>query len=282
MAALAYWLLLMVCALGAGSSRLEVSPVVVERNRQNVTVAWSGVAGPTADDWIGVYSPAAEAVAFNCTTRTPVKIKVCSEWSPSHLVNGSGSMVFSLLNMRADYVFGLFRSGIDLATKAYFSGPYVAAEAMSETVTLTDELKDSVTGVHLALGEAPDEMVVMWTTATSEAPVAEWDFAGREQLRNQAPAKTATYSAQDMCPGGAADSSAFIDPGMIHRAVLTGLQPGTNYSFRVGDAARPQLFSPVYSFVSAPASWDPAGVRLLAMADMGTNELAWDGADNGT
>lgn len=38
-------------------------------------------------------------------------------------------------------------------------------------------------------------------------------------------AKTATYTREDMC-GGSATTNGFHDPGLLHSAVLTGLEAG--------------------------------------------------------
>lgn len=119
----------------------------------------------------------------------------------------------------------------------------------------------------------------MWTTKTIGTPVVQFRAASSLGAFAFAVPSTTTYTAADMCPGGPADSSGFIAPGMIHRAVMTGLRPATAYTYRVGDAGT-QVFSENFTFTSAGADTKGA-VRVLVLADMGTNEAAFDGATNG-
>ena len=49
-----------------------------------------------------------------------------------------------------------------------------------------------------------------------------------------APAETSTYGRQDLC-GGVANSTGFLDPGLFHTAMLTGLQHDTTYYYVYGD-----------------------------------------------
>lgn len=75
---------------------------------------------------------------------------------------------------------------------------------------------------------------MQFTTRDAAHPVAQY---GRAQgaLEFTVPARTATYGASDMC-GGPASGEGFLDPGMLHTALLTGLEPGQLYWYRVGDA----------------------------------------------
>jgi hypothetical protein len=300
------------------SITLTASPEIVTVNRGMVTVSWSNVASPTVNDWVGVFTPVPQNLTGFVWT-TPVKLKMCT-LSPSHLSSGKGSFEFSLLNMRGDYVFALFRSGVVAATTAYYSGPYSSPVAVSNVVKLDPALQDAPHSIHLGLTDTPSEMSVMWTTKTLGQPVVYFDKTSAFETRLKAAspqqrdirllrlgvaAQTTSYSATDMCPGGPADSAGFIHPGQIHRAIMTNLEPSTNYTYVVGDKARGSLsFSDEFTFVSAPAvlaleqvidaddAADPAaaaetasaaadGVRLLVVADMGTSEAGFDGATNG-
>lgn len=77
-------------------------------------------------------------------------------------------------------------------------------------------------------------MLVQFTTRDAAQPVAQYGRAGGA-LEFTVPARSATYGASDMC-GGPASGEGFLDPGMLHTALLTGLQPGERYRYRVGDA----------------------------------------------
>lgn len=45
---------------------------------------------------------------------------------------------------------------------------------------------------------------------------------------------------QDMC-GGPAAGEGWLDPGSLHRAVVTGLQPNTEYFYVYGDKVRAKI-----------------------------------------
>ena len=184
---------------------LSVSPDHIDVDRSFVSVTWAYVAQPSRSDWIGVYTPPPQDNNF--TFRTPVKLKMCTD-DPSHLTNGTGTVTFSLLNMRDNYVFALFRSGVELAETPYYPGPYSPAAAFSSVVSLSDALQNRPNSVHLALGAAQDEMVVMWTTKTLGDPVVQYGVTSvpPNPLSSVAVAQTTTYLATEMCPGGAADS----------------------------------------------------------------------------
>ena len=100
-----------------------------------------------------------------------------------------------------------------------------------------------------------------------------------------------TYSAEDMCgpPANQAGARAFIDPGYIYNAVMTGLEPSRRYFYRVGcyDAPRGwhaehpshatagwgfpagSMMSEEMSFVAAPWTQKETSVTLIAYADSG-------------
>ena len=286
--------------------KLSADPPTILHNRENVTVTWSGVAEPHSSDWVGVYSP----VPTNFSRTAPIKLQLTNATS-------SGSCTFALLAMRGDYVFALFRGGVDAATTPGYGGSYATVAAVSGTVRLTAALQDEPRGVHLSLTGAPTEMVVMWTTKTVGSPQVRYMCANlhgqRPSLPEMAKAETTSYAPEDLCPGderpdgrlvfhppvgplpgGPAASVGWIHPGSIHRGILRGLAPGTNYTYFVEDGSRagePQSRSPTYWFVTPPApravaaarvDMSPSGgIRLLAFGDMGTNEEGYDGGTNG-
>jgi hypothetical protein len=282
-----------------GRIKMAADPPTISRNRERVTVSWSGVEpqleASSSSYWVGVYSP----VPQNFSDTAPVKLQLTN-------ASSGGSLTFALLAMRGDYIFALFRGGVAEATTPGFGGRYATAVAVSNVVRLTAPLQDEPRGVHLSLTGAPTEMVVMWATKTVGAPQVRYGRQG-QPLSLLTKAETTSYAADDLCPGaegpvyhppvgplpgGPAATVGWIDPGKIHRAILRGLAPATNYSYVVEDGGRtgtPQSRSPVYSFVTAPApraaSRDDrtptGGVRLLAFGDMGTNEEGYDGATNG-
>jgi hypothetical protein len=79
-------------------------------------------------------------------------------------------------------------------------------------------------------------MLVVWTTRDRGLPLAKYG-AKSGTLSSRAAAETATYDRGDLC-GGVANSTGFLDPGLFHSAVLTGLAPDQEYFYVYGDEVR--------------------------------------------
>ena len=78
------------------------------------------------------------------------------------------------------------------------------------------------------------QLLVQFTTRDAQQPVAKY---GRKPGAPEylVPAATATYGRADMC-GAPATTLGFLDPGLLHTAALSGLEPGQRYYYSVGDA----------------------------------------------
>jgi hypothetical protein len=94
---------------GAGIS-LQASPDLIS-NAEYVTIQYSGISDPNSGDWIGVYSPP----DVNLSATAPVKYQFANA-SSSYESTGSGSLRFSLIDMRTSYGFFFFRGGLNNAT----------------------------------------------------------------------------------------------------------------------------------------------------------------------
>ncbi|GBF94969.1 inactive purple acid phosphatase-like [Raphidocelis subcapitata] len=123
---------------------------------------------------------------------------------------------------------------------------------------------------HLATGAGSlREMAVTWSTRNASRPVVRWG-ARKGRLDRTAPAGSRTYTRDEVC-GPPANGVGWSDPGLVHTAVLTGLEPGATYYYRFGDEALG--FSPEFSFRAAPAPGPRSRVRFLAIADLGQAEV---------
>jgi hypothetical protein len=81
-------------------------------------------------------------------------------------------------------------------------------------------------------------MLVQWTTRDAgQAPIAKYGTAAGN-YGDVAPGRTSTYAREDLC-GGVANSTGFLDPGLFHTAILTGLQPDTTYFYSYGNEVKP-------------------------------------------
>lgn len=76
-------------------------------------------------------------------------------------------------------------------------------------------------------------MLIQWVTKNSSNPEVKW---GLQQggYPHTAAAVSVTYSKEDLC-GGPAVAEGWLDPGLLHRAVMTGLEAGQQYHYIYGD-----------------------------------------------
>lgn len=77
------------------------------------------------------------------------------------------------------------------------------------------------------------EMLIQWVTKNSSAPMVKWGPSSAHYSASAA-ADSSTYSKEDLC-GGPAVAEGWMDPGLLHQARMTGLQPGKRYYYVYGD-----------------------------------------------
>jgi len=119
---------------------------------------------------------------------------------------------------------------------------------------------------HLSLTNNNREMRIMWTTQIEAKGVV---YYGTEIGKyTTATSNTSTYSHKDMCDSPANKIENFIDPGVIHDAVMTGLSSGKLYYYMFGSDDN---LSPIYSFVAPPSS--NTDVEGVIYGDMGVGTL---------
>jgi acid phosphatase type 7 len=221
-----------------------------------VEVSWSGVRHPSFDDWIGVLAPADAQVQES----TPIKYKLASS-SSTHFRDGGGSTTFLLENHRTDMRLAFFFNG--------FENPHLVAK----TAAIKCLHPDIPVHGRVTLTGNSTEAVVQWTTGSSRGGTVKWGTSsGHYQWEIEA--QDLTYTREDMC-GGAAKHEGWLDPGVFHHALLTGLQPSGQYYYIFGSERTG--FSKEFSFRAAPPSGPDTVVDIIALADMGQAEP--DGSD---
>ena len=230
---------------------IGVSPSRVPKNNAFVTVSWRGVAFPTENDWIGVYSPSGADVQ----SVVPVKYQYAS-LSPSHMFNGSGSLNFQLINMRAAYDFVFFRNGTH----------YPIASAVSNTVEF--ENVNEPLQAHIALGDVPNTMRLTWVTRDAEHPTVYWGTQSGGPYTNKAAAQTSTYTRAELC-GPPANTTGYREPGLIHSAIMYSLAPGEIYYYIYGDEVLGMAEERSFVAPLAPGS----ATRAAVYGDMGYEPL---------
>jgi acid phosphatase type 7 len=133
------------------------------------------------------------------------------------------------------------------------------------------------TGIHLALGNDPSEMVVQFTTGDQEGtPVARYSKHNGDSIK--ASGVSHTYTAGDMCeePANVTEAGKFQPPGMIHVIRLTGLEPNTVYEYEVGFAHGQGItWSDTFSFTSSPVPGDATPFSYVVYGDQGCPGDGW-------
>ena len=93
---------------------------------------------------------------------------------------------------------------------------------------------------------------MQWSSRDAPHPEVRWGAAA-DRLNRTAAADSSSYDADDMC-GPPATTAGWLEPGLLHRALLTDLQPDTEYWYKYGDEVRMSLAP------SAPCT-DPRALR---------------------
>lgn len=228
---------------------------------------------PSADDWLGVFSPAKfnssacppvndpkEQAPYICSA--PIKYKYANESNSDYTKTGKATLNFQLVNQRADFSFGLFSGGL--------SNPKLVA--VSNSISFINPKAPLYP--RLAQGKSWDEMTVTWTSGydISEAvPFVEWGLKGDLQMHS--PAGTLTFFQNDMC-GAPARTVGWRDPGFIHTSFLKNLWPNAVYTYRIGHLLhnRSYVWSKIYSFRASPYPGQDSLQRVIIFGDMGKAE----------
>ncbi len=79
-------------------------------------------------------------------------------------------------------------------------------------------------------------MLIQWTTKNSSAPEARWGLQSGKYTAKAA-ASSMTYTKEDLC-GAPANAQGWLDPGTLHKALMTDLQAGQRYFYIYGDEVR--------------------------------------------
>jgi hypothetical protein len=166
-------------------------------------------------------------------------LNVSSTWK-----KGYGNITMPWINMRAKFLFKLMVNGSSVA------------EDVAEFENLNEPLQ-----THLALTGNDGEMRVMWISFNS-TDSGVWYGEHPKKLRFFSSATVTNYSKMDLCSDDARVN--FFNPGLIHDAVMKGLEPSKEYYYVVGSNVG---WSNEYSFISAPRSSDT--VEGIIFGDMG-------------
>ena len=233
------------------SVMLAVSPKLLQTSQQWVTVSWEGVQNPSDGDWVGIYSPP----VHDASSITPVKFmraNVSTTWR-----HGYGKVRFNLVNARSAYNFAFFQNGT----------AHPVLVSLSEDQVTFENPNEPLQG-HIALTNDLSQMRVSWNTRDAIQPCVVWGEVGSD-ITTTTYAVSTTFGKSDLC-GHPAIQLGYRDPGLMHTAVLEGLQPSTQYWYQFGDEYG---FSDRRTFFSAPTPSPERVTRFLAYGDMGYGPL---------
>ena len=137
--------------------------------------------------------------------------------------------------------------------------------------------------VHIGLTGDPSEMNIQFATTDSGEPLVKIVKKGDEMSDwTKVKGVSTTYDAEDMCqePANSTEPGWFVSPGWLHTVRVTGLEPNTEYVYRVGLGFGQGIkwSDDHYDFRSSlpagsgpPTIGEPA-VTFLALADQGCTD----------
>ncbi|EEF51791.1 hydrolase, putative [Ricinus communis] len=224
---------------------------------------------PSADDWVGVFSPAKfnsstcpplndpkEQTPYICSA--PIKYKYANHSNSQYTKTGQNTLKFQLINQRADFSFALFSGGL--------SNPRVIA--VSNSITFANPKAPLYP--RLAQGKSWDEMTITWTSGYNideAVPFVAWGDLQCARCCNM------TFHRNSMC-GSPARTVGWRDPGYIHTSFLKNLWPNTVFTYQIGHILSngSYVWSKMYSFKSSPYPGQDSLQRVIIFGDMGKAE----------
>ncbi|CAL1395070.1 unnamed protein product [Linum trigynum] len=243
--------------------RISVTPTLLNRSGDVVTVSWSNVDSPSKLDWVGIYSPP--------DTRPDHFIGYKFLSSSPGWESGSGSLSIPITNLRSNYSFRIFRwkeSEINVKRHDHDQNPLPGTKhllAESEHIVEFGS-RNGPEQIHLAFTDAVDEMRVMFVAGDGEARKVRWGEKDGQWVQ-EAAARVARYEREDMCDWPANNAVGWRDPGWIYDGVMTNLKKGFRYYYQVGSDSKG--WSATQTFVSRDE--DSNETRAFLFGDMGTS-----------
>ncbi|XP_031284818.1 probable inactive purple acid phosphatase 27 [Pistacia vera] len=250
-----------------------------------VTVTVSGVLLPAESDWVAMISPSNADVsscplseAFYLQTgdisslpllcHYPVKAQFMSK-DPDYLSckkqeckkynNGecvvttcSGSITFHVINIRTDIEFVFFAAGFETPCILSRSKPINFANANKPLYGHISSTDSTGTSMRLT-----------WVSGDKEPQKVQYGDGKSET------SQVSTFSQDDMCSStlvSPAKDFGWHDPGYIHTAVMTGLEPSKTFSYSYGSDS--VGWSDRIQFQTPPAGGSDE-LKFLAFGDMG-------------
>ncbi|XP_031500928.1 probable inactive purple acid phosphatase 1 [Nymphaea colorata] len=281
---------LLACSIIDPYLRIDVSIEGPLRDEENITVTVSGVLVPSDLMWVGLVSPpdvdvspcplnafmyeqTGDLSSLPLLCHYPVKAQYLSK-DPSFLncekevcqrslgeacalKTCNASITFHVVNIRTDIGFVLFHGGFD--------APCVLKR--SNTLRFDNPLMPLYP--HLSsLDSTSTSMRVTWVSGDDTPQQVKYGNG------MSATSTVTTFTKDDLCSGNLqspAKGFGWHDPGYIHSAVMTGLEPLHSYSYRYGSNSAG--WSTETEFHTPPAGGSNHDLVFIAFGDMGRAPL---------
>ncbi|XP_077219257.1 nucleotide pyrophosphatase/phosphodiesterase-like [Tasmannia lanceolata] len=254
-------------------------------DEENVEITVSGVLVPADSDWVAMISPSNSDIS-DCPANDllyketgdlsslpllchyPVKAQFLST-DPDYLgckkheckkqAKGvclvrtcSASLTFHVINIRTDIEFVFFAGGFDTPCLLNRSDPITFANPQMPLY-----------GHLSSVDSSGESMRLTWVSGDATPQQIQYGDGKSET------SQVSTFTQKDMCDSGLpspAKDFGWHDPGYIHSAVMTGLQPSTTYSYKYGSNSAG--WSEEINFRTPPGGGSDE-LRFLAFGDMG-------------
>ncbi|WCJ39012.1 purple acid phosphatase 27 [Euphorbia peplus] len=171
--------------------------------------------------------------------------------------SNSATLEFHVVNIRSEIEFVLFDGGFDKPCTIARSNPLQFANPNSPLYGHLSSIDSTVKSMKLT-----------WVSGSKEPQQVQYSNGKTET------SQVTTFTRQDMCssalPSPAKDFG-WHDPGFIHSAVMTGLNPSAKFKYRYGSDS--VGWSNYTEFRTPPAPGGSNEVKFLAFGDMGKAPL---------
>lgn len=207
---------------------ISVTPKILAKSGDQVTVKWSGVESPSQLDWLGIYSPSSSSpkdfIGYFFLSSSP-------GWE-----SGSGSISMPLVNLRSEYQFRIFRwleSEINPKHQDHDHNPLPGTKhLLAESEKIGFETGRGPEQIHLAYTGQVDEMRVMFVTPDGKESFVRYGLYG-DKMDQVVRTRVLRYEREDMCDSPANSSVGWRDPGYVHDGVMKKLKQGKRYFYQV-------------------------------------------------
>ncbi|PRP83017.1 putative inactive purple acid phosphatase 27-like [Planoprotostelium fungivorum] len=243
------------------SIKMVAYPTLLTTSPAWVTLNITGVANPTEQDTVGIFSPG----VIDIYKTSPVRLLYGSRFGGNYLKTGNASIRLLINNLRENVTFGLFLNN----SRTWIAANKKILSATSNGISFKNPHLPSQ--IHISSTGRPGEMRVMWTTGTvpNDAQVLRLGLVSNTYTMKVTPTPV-IHKASDMCASPAIDWG-WRDPGSLWMAEATGLKYGKKYFYSVGSTFT--SYSEESYFMATSNASTVNQTRIALVGDMGVTGI---------